>query len=268
MDIRKQGTAATADMVMLAVIVLVSILTGIVLGIGQGIGVLLGCFLWAAIVYGLVFGAYAVVGNRSRAPESRRFILITATIFALLGTLGMVINNQNDLKTSDQNGPDTLAAQQLAMQQKQQEIDAAKLQQQADERKQNDLYKAALVDTLGEMKKASNASNTSEELALLKEIDVTGCPPEFRKDFLDLVYDLDEVQEVDVARKQLSSDENVSKTFLTQVEQLLAKSSNSAVDDALTEDQQLVKARGIWLQHARAAEHNVQLTAANYGLNY
>ena len=73
---------------------------------------------------------------------------------------------------------------------------------------------------------------------------------------------------IDIERSRLASDDSVSSVLVTQLIQIFTKSNNSAVGDALTDDQKLIEARELWIQQGNEADRALGRVAAFYGVQY
>jgi outer membrane murein-binding lipoprotein Lpp len=158
--------------------------------------------------------------------------------------------------------------QEAALLAQQQQLEQQKQEERRRQEEQVAVYKEAIRTALQEMKKALDAPNLSDRVAALRQIDTSACPPDFRTAFVDYVYDLEQVNLIDVQRARLSSNENMDAVFVTQLIQILTKSDESSLGAALTDDQKLLKAREAWIQQGTEADRALERVSALYDVQY
>ena len=158
--------------------------------------------------------------------------------------------------------------QQAAYMAQQQQVEREKQEERQREERQFAGYKAAIISVIEQQQRAIQSSDLPARLEKLREINTSDCPPEFRTAFVDFIYDLEQVHQVDIQRNRLASDDSVNSVLVTQLIQIFTKSENSAVGDALTDDQKLIKARELWIQQGNEADRALGRVAAYYGIQY
>lgn len=156
--------------------------------------------------------------------------------------------------------------QQTALLAQQQQSERQKQEERQRQEEQLAAYKAAIQIALQEMGKTLDAPDVPIRVAALRQIDTTACPPDYRTAFVDYTYDLEQVDLIDVQRARLSSSENMDAVLFTQLVQILTKSDNSSIGDALTEDQKLLKAREAWIQQGTEADRALERVSALHGV--
>lgn len=158
--------------------------------------------------------------------------------------------------------------QQAAFMAQQQQVEREKQEERQREERQFSVYKAAITSVIDQQQRAIQSSGLPARLEKLRQIDTSDCPPDFRTAFVDFIYDLEQVHQVDMQRNRLASDDSVNSVLVTQLIQIFTKSDNSAVGDALTDDQKLIKARELWIQQGNEADRALGRVAAYYGIQY
>jgi hypothetical protein len=252
---------------MIGVVLLFSIIMAVVVDVGTAIGFLLGCYLWSFLLYCIVWLFYAMLDKKQK-PDRTRFVLISAVVGACLASPFEI--GQHFAATSDTSSQ--AASTEATLDTREREVQAGLLRQQQQEKLQEEQqqadYKSAIQQAVVSMNKAMKASTLAEKGHALHRIDVSDCPKEFRMAWVDALYDFDELERIDEQQKSLASDQNVDSIFIRQAIQLLKGSNDSAVDDSLTEEQQLKQLRSAWLAKLTESDRAVAKVAASYGVDY
>ncbi len=264
---RAQVSYTRGERIMVGVVLLVSIIMAVVVDVGTGIGFLLACYVWSFLLYWIVWLFYAMLDKKQK-PDRTRFMLISAVVVACLLSpfeIGQhLAANSGTSSTAASNDPTSDT--------REREVQAGLLRQQQQEKLQEEQqqadYKAAIQQAVVSMNKAVKADTLAEKGHALHSIDVSDCPKEFRMAWVDALYDFDELERIDEQQTSLASDQNVDSVFVRQAIQLLKGSNDSAVDESLTEEQQLKQLRSAWLAKLTESDRAVAKVAAFYGVNY
>lgn len=138
--------------------------------------------------------------------------------------------------------------------------------QREKEQQQKIEYKNAIESALREDANTSHVSNFADRAEVMRGIDVSKCPPEYRAAYIDHIYAWQYAAKVQAAWNQLESDRNVAGTIIAAlIDQAVDGSGKADIQNLADQEEQLKRLRAVASQQISDTFQKVERIAALYG---